>query len=62
MIESHICKSFFACAIAPASPTHVFVEYKITYVNSETRITTYVPVYDYIVSIMRCSVIGKVVG
>lgn len=40
----------------------LFVDYKETYNDSATRIITYVPVYDYIVSIIRYSVIGAFGG
>jgi len=38
------------------------VDYKETYDDSDTSITTYVPAYDYIVSIMRYSVMGAFGG
>lgn len=38
------------------------MDYKETYHDSDTSITIYVPVYDYIVSIMRYSVMGAFVG
>jgi hypothetical protein len=41
----------------------LFVDYKVTYDVSDTSYTTaYVPVYDYMVSIMRYSVMGAFEG
>ena len=41
----------------------LFVDYKVTYDVSDTGYSTaYVPVYDYIVSIMRYSVLGAFGG
>ncbi|MFJ7667430.1 hypothetical protein ACIQXI_09990 [Lysinibacillus sp. NPDC097195] len=40
----------------------LFVDYTQTFDDSITSFTTYVPVYDYIVSIMRYSVLGAFGG
>ncbi|WP_198520873.1 hypothetical protein [Alteribacter populi] len=40
----------------------LFVDYKETYSNGSSVVTTYVPVYDYVISLLRYSVVGSFIG